>query len=190
MLGRSPKVEVVGEAGNGKDALELANDLNPDVLLLDVEMPGMKGYEVARKLKDSGSSARVLALSSYNEKRYILSMLTNGAVGYLTKDDASQYLLNAVLEIAAGSKGWISPNVAKMLGIEHLPGGPDAVPALSNRERRVLTLLADGKSDLEIGLELQLDRQALNEITQSMWRKLGAKNNLEAVLRAIQADIL
>jgi len=69
MLSRSPKVEVVGEAENGIEALELMKDLDPDILLLDVEMPGIKGYEVARRLRDSGSSVRVLALSGYNENR-------------------------------------------------------------------------------------------------------------------------
>ena len=123
MLNRSPDVEVVGEAENGIEALELMKDLDPDILLLDVEMPGIKGYEVARRLRDSGSSARVLALSSYNEKRYILSMLANGAVGYLTKDDASQYLLSAVQEVVAGRRGWISPKVAQMFDLPAHPTG-------------------------------------------------------------------
>ncbi len=72
MLNRSPKVEVIGEADNGREALELAKSLNPDVLLLDVEMPGMKGYEVARQLMESETQVRVLALSGYNEMHYVL----------------------------------------------------------------------------------------------------------------------
>lgn len=190
MLNRSPEVEIVGEAGNGREALELLKDLDPDILLLDVEMPGMKGYEVARRLRDSGSSARVLALSGYNEKRYILSMLANGAVGYLTKDDAAQYLLSAVQEVAAGSRGWISPNVAEMLGLPAHPTGRDTIPALTRMEMGILGLLSEGKTDLEIGLELNLEPAALGETIQSIWRKLGVKTSLGAVLRAIQEGIL
>jgi DNA-binding NarL/FixJ family response regulator len=190
MLNRSPEVEIVGEAGNGREALELMKDLDPDILLLDVEMPGMKGYEVARRLRDSGSSTRVLALSGYNEKRYILSMLANGAVGYLTKEDASQYLLSAVQEVAAGSRGWISPNVAQMLGLPTHPTGKDAIPALTRQEMRVLGLLAEGKADLEIGSELNLEPPALRENIQSIRRKLGVKTSLGAVVCAIREGIL
>jgi DNA-binding NarL/FixJ family response regulator len=190
MLNRSPEIEIVGEAENGREALDLMKDLDPDILLLDVEMPGMKGYEVARRLKDSGSSTRVLALSGYNEKRYILSMLANGAVGYLTKDDATQYLLSAVQEVAAGSRGWISPNVAQKLGLPVHPTGKDTIPPLTRREMRVLGLLAEWKADTEIGSELNLEPLALRETKQSIWHKLGVKTSLGAVLRAIQEGIL
>ena len=190
MLNRSPDVEVVGEAENGIEALELMKDLDPDILLLDVEMPGIKGYEVARRLRDSGSSARVLALSSYNEKRYILSMLANGAVGYLTKDDASQYLLSAVQEVAAGRRGWISPKVAQMFDLPAHPTGKDTIPALTPIEMSVLSLLEAGKADLEISSELDIAALALRETIQSIWRKLGVKTSLGAVLRGIQEGIL
>jgi DNA-binding NarL/FixJ family response regulator len=189
MLGRSSKLEVIGEAMSGGEALELVKNLEPDVLLLDVEMPGMKGYEVARRLRDMGSAVKVLALSGYNEERYILGMLTNGAVGYLTKDDAPQYLLNAVEEIAAGSRGWISPNVAEILGVPR-PRGKDTIPALTRQEVRILQLLAKGKNDLELELELGLDHQAVVGTIQAIKNKMGVRTNLEAVLRGLQEDII
>jgi len=190
MLSRSPSVEVIGEAGNGKDALELTKDLEPDVLLLDVEMPGIKGYEVARRLRDSGSSARILALSGYNEKGYILGMLINGAVGYLTKDDAPQYLLSAVQEIAAGSRGWISPKVAEQLGVPARPKGKDTIPALTRLEVRIIKLLAQGKTNLEIEIELGLEQKVVEECIQSIIKKMGVRTSLEAVLRGMQEGIL
>ena len=93
VLNRNPQIEVVGEASGGKEALDLSKRLDPDVMLLDVEMPDMNGYEVAKRLTREGSTARVLAVSGYDEKTYILGMFANGAVGYLTKDEAPQHLM-------------------------------------------------------------------------------------------------
>ncbi len=190
MLNRSPQVEVVGEAGNGNEALELAKSLIPDVLLLDVEMPGLKGHEVARRLMESETKVRVLALSGYNEMHYVLRMFANGAAGYLTKDEAPRQLLGAVQEIAAGHRGWISPGVAKMLGVPARPTGSDTIPALTQLEMQILKSLAAGKTDLEIGTELDLENQVVAENIKSIIHKLGVKSRLEAVLRAIQENLI
>ncbi len=190
MLDRSPQVEVVGEAGDGREALKLAKSLTPDVLLLDVEMPGMKGYEVARHLMESETQVRVLALSGYNELHYVLGMFANGAAGYLTKDEAPRQLLGAVQEIAAGHRGWISPEVAKMLGIPAHPTGPETIPALTLLEMQILKSLAVGKTDLEIGKELGLENAVVVDHIRSVIRKLGVKSRLETVLRAIQENLI
>ncbi len=190
MLNRSPQVEVIGEAGNGKEALELTKSLNPDVLLLDVEMPGMKGHEVARRLLESETQVRVLALSGYNEMRYVLGMFANGAAGYLTKDEAPRQLLSAVQEIAAGRRGWISPEVAKMLGVPTQRTGPDTIPALTKLETQVLKNLAAGMTDLEIRVEMDLENSVVVDNIKSILHKLGVKSRLEAVLRAIQEDLI
>ena len=190
MLNRSPQVEVIGEAGNGREALELAKSLNPDVLLLDVEMPGMKGYEVARQLTESETQVRVLALSGYNEMHYVLGMFASGAAGYLTKDEAPRQLLSAVQEIAAGRRGWISPEVAKMLGVPAQPTQPDVLPALTKLELKILKSLAAGRTDFEIGSELELENSVVVDNIKSIIRKLGVRSRLEAVLRAIQQGLI
>jgi DNA-binding NarL/FixJ family response regulator len=190
MLNRSPQVEVIGEAGNGREALELTKSLNPDVLLLDVEMPGMKGLEVARRLMESETQVRVLALSGYNEMHYVLGMFANGAAGYLTKDEAPRQLLSAVQEIAAGRRGWISPKVAKMLGVPAQPTGPDTLPALTKLETQILKKLAAGMTDLEIETALHLENSVVADTIKSIIRKLGVKSRLETVLRAIQEDLI
>jgi len=117
-------------------------------------------------------------------------MLVNGAVGYLTKDDASQYLLSAVQEVAAGRRGWISPKVAQMFDLPAHPTGKDTIPALTRLEMSVFGLLAEGKADLEIGLELNIAVLLLRETIHSIYRKLGVKSTLGAVLRGIQEGIL
>lgn len=190
MLNHSPLVEVVGEAGSGEEALKLTNKLEPDVLLLDVEMPGMNGYEVARRITDSGHRSRVLALSGHNEKRNILGMFASGAVGYLTKDEAPEQLLTAISEVAAGKRGWISQNVAQILGVPARPVGRDTIPAISAREKSILKMIVAGKSDAEIMKVLDIDQAAIKRMIETINMKLGVKTRLEAIVRAMQEDIV
>ncbi len=102
LLEKAGDIEVVGEASDGMETIRLVEELAPDVLLLDVEMPGMKGFEVARRLHAAGASVRILALSAYDDKQYILAMLASGATGYLTKAEAPQTLVHAVREVVGG----------------------------------------------------------------------------------------
>jgi DNA-binding NarL/FixJ family response regulator len=102
LLERAGDIEVVGEASNGLETIHMVEELEPDVLLLDVEMPGMKGFEVARRLQAAGAAVRILALSAYDDKQYILAMLASGATGYLTKEEAPQSIIRAVHEVVEG----------------------------------------------------------------------------------------
>lgn len=108
LLERQPDITVIGEGADGVEALQLAEKLSPDILLLDVEMPGMTGIEVAKHLKERASNIRILALSSYDQREYILQMLDNGASGYLVKDEAPELLIDAVLGVSRGETGWFS----------------------------------------------------------------------------------
>ena len=112
ILSRSNEINVVGEASNGAEAIDLIDDLKPDVLILDMEMPVMDGVEVARRLQASGSPVRILVLSAYDDRQYILEMLNMGASGYLIKDEAPEVIVDAVRGIAKGEKGWISRKAA------------------------------------------------------------------------------
>lgn len=112
ILSRSNEICVVGEASNGAEAIDLVNELNPDVLILDMEMPIMDGVEVARRLQASDSPVRILVLSAYDDRQYILEMLNMGASGYLIKDEAPEVIVDAVQGISNGEKGWISRKAA------------------------------------------------------------------------------
>jgi DNA-binding NarL/FixJ family response regulator len=107
-----PGIDIVGEASNGVEALTLVEQLAPDVLLLDMEMPVLNGVEVARRLRAANSSVRILALSAYDDKEYVLEMLANGASGYLTKDEMPDYIIEAVQRVAQGEQGWFSQRAA------------------------------------------------------------------------------
>lgn len=112
ILSRSNEICVVGEASNGSEAIQLVHELNPDVLILDMEMPIMDGVEVARRLQSNGTPVRILVLSAYDDRQYILEMLNMGASGYLIKDEAPEVIVEAVQGVANGEKGWISRKAA------------------------------------------------------------------------------
>ncbi len=117
LLNKAPDIEVIGEAKDGTETLRLVNELQPDILLLDVEMPLLNGIEVARQLKKAGKRIRVLVLSAYDDLEYIQEMLVNGAAGYLIKDEAPERIVEAVRGVAQGEIGWVSPKVkAKLKG--------------------------------------------------------------------------
>jgi DNA-binding NarL/FixJ family response regulator len=117
LLSRSPDITVIGEASNGVEAIQLVNELRPDVLLLDMEMPELDGVEVARRLRTTKAPVKILALSAYNDKQYILSMFDQGASGYLTKDEAPEKIIEAVRGVANGEQGWMSRKVAARLAV-------------------------------------------------------------------------
>ncbi|OGO33996.1 MAG: hypothetical protein A2Z16_10260 [Chloroflexi bacterium RBG_16_54_18] len=115
LLIKARDIEVVGEAKNGVEALRLVEALLPDVLLLDVEMPLLNGMEVARQMRKGGNNTPILVLSAYDDREYILEMLANGAAGYLIKDEAPRRIIDAVLGVARGETGWVSPRVEAKL---------------------------------------------------------------------------
>ncbi|NLG98620.1 MAG: response regulator transcription factor [Chloroflexi bacterium] len=116
ILSRSEEISVIGEASNGAEAITLLDEVKPDVLILDMEMPVMDGVEVARRLQESKSPVKILVLSAYDDRQYIVEMLNMGAKGYLIKDEAPEVIVDAVIAIANGEDGWISRKAAARLG--------------------------------------------------------------------------
>jgi DNA-binding NarL/FixJ family response regulator len=114
-LNEAADIEVVGEAENGIDAMQLVNELHPDLLLLDVQMPKLSGIEVAKRLRKRRIKTRILVLSAFDDQAYIQAMLANGASGYLIKDEAPERILEAVRGVALGEVGWVSPQVKARL---------------------------------------------------------------------------
>lgn len=115
LLGSKRDIQIIGEASNGEEAIELVDKLNPDVLVLDIEMPQMDGIEATRKLRKSGSHTFILILSSYAEKDYIRLVLEQGVSGYLVKDEAPGRIVEAVRRVARGDKGWFSERVMPLV---------------------------------------------------------------------------
>ncbi len=114
-LNKATDIEIIAEADNGIEALELAKRLVPDVLLLDIELPGVKGLEIAKELQASNSPVKILVLSTYDDKQFIFGLLGNGAAGYLTKEEVPETIVEAVRGVARGEKGWVSRRVAAIM---------------------------------------------------------------------------
>jgi DNA-binding NarL/FixJ family response regulator len=149
ILNKNSNIQVVGEAGDGFQALQLVDSLEPDVLVLDMEMPGMKGIDVARELRAKGSNMPILALSAYEDRQFILGMLANGAAGYLVKDEVPETIVRAIQGVASGEQGWVSRRVAARIAVWLKVEKPDEIK-LDERDIWMLQLFLAGRSDLEI----------------------------------------
>jgi DNA-binding NarL/FixJ family response regulator len=180
LLDKAPDIVIVGEATDGKDALRTVQELEPDVLLLDIEMPGMNGIDVARKLKQNGDEGvKILVLSAYDDQEYISEVLANGASGYIIKGEAPKWIVEAVRGVARGEKGWVSPRVAQK--IRAMKKGRDEEMILTYREIEILRLIAQGYSLVDIRKQLDIDPELIEKQVKTLIKKLGVSTNEEAV---------
>lgn len=189
LLNKAADIQVVGEASDGVEALRLVEDLAPDVLLLDIEMPGLNGVEVAEQLQAAKSPVRILALSTYDDKQYILGMLANGASGYLTKDEAPQTIVQAIRGVAQGERGWVSRRVASPMAAGR-QGESSKQISLNGQELEVLRLVVKGKTDREIGKELGIGERMVEQHMKEVLVKLGVASRMEAVVRAVRKGLV
>ena len=196
LLGARPEVEVVGEAGDGQQALERAAALQPDVVLMDLHMPVLDGIAATRRLRVEQPGVRVLALTTFDDDEDVFAALRAGALGYLLKDVSSDRLVEAVLSAARG-ESVLQPSVAakvvaRFAQLDDAPRSrpqPLVVP-LSDRELDVLRLLADGRSNREIAAALFLAEGTVKNHVTNVLGKLGARDRTQAALRARALDLL
>lgn len=189
LLETANDIRIIGEASDGKQALQLVEDLRPDVLLLDMEMPGVSGIDVARQLKALNSPIKILALSAYDDERYIEGLLTAGAAGYLTKDEAMETIVQAVRGVARGEEGWLSRRVtAKVVRSKHL-GGNDPLAQLSDREMDVARLLALGHTNGQMALELNIAERTVRFHLHNIYDKIGLNGRGEAIAWAVREGL-
>jgi DNA-binding NarL/FixJ family response regulator len=189
-------MEVVGEAENGAGALELAARCRPDVILMDVRMPVMDGVEATRRLAGTGTSARIVILTTFDSDEYVYEALRAGASGFLLKDVQPAQLVDAVRVVARG-EALLAPTVTRRLldRFAHtLPAGSRTAPAalaeLTERELEVLTLLASGLSNAELAERLFLSETTVKTHVSSILRKLGLRDRVQAVVLAYQAGLV
>jgi len=188
LLEKAVDIQVVGEAADGTEALRLVEQLAPDVLLLDMEMPGLKGLEVAQRLQLAGAAVRILALSAHNDKQYIHGLLSSGAAGYLTKEEAPQTIVNAVRGVARGEQGWVSrPVAAQMAAWTQEAAQPQG---LTEREREVLKRVVEGKTNHEIGLVLGISEKTVEKHLEGVYAKLGVASRVEAAVQAVREGLV
>jgi len=189
LLRKAPDITVVGEAINGDEALRMVEDLTPDVLLLDMEMPTVSGIEVAQKLQEAQSPVRILVLSAYEDSQYIQALLDSGASGYLTKDEVPEIIVEAVRGVSRGEEGWVSPRIAQKMSF-WIPSDGGPTKKLNQVEMRVLRLAAQNKEVREIGGILGIQESTVDRYLQAIFSKLGADNPAEAIEKAEEAGLL
>ncbi len=182
LLEQVPQVAVVGEAADGREALAQIEALQPDVAVLDCQLPGMAGAEVAEAVRREGLRTRILALSAYQDERYVQAMLAAGAVGYLLKDEAPGVIVAAV-QAAARGQGWFSPAIAAQVGA-WMRGERQGLASLTEREREVLQLVVAGKTNKEIALALAVAERTVEFHVTNILGKLSLASRVEAAVWA------
>ena len=190
ILAADPEVEVIGEARDGDEALDMARRLEWDMAILDFSMPGRSGLDLLSEMKREFPQRPVLILSMYSEDVHAMRVLKAGGAGYITKESAPQQLTNAVRKIAQGGR-YVSQNVAEMLAfsLSHDPETP-LHEKLSDREYRVMWLLASGKQINEIAKEMALSPSTVSTYRVRILKKLKLSNNAELVQYALQHRLI
>ncbi|GAA3549036.1 response regulator transcription factor [Kribbella ginsengisoli] len=186
MFARDPDFEVLGEAADGAEALALAKELRPDVILMDLRMPGMDGLTAITELAKQGSAARVLVLTTYDTDTYVVPAIEAGATGYLLKDAPRDELLRAVRAAAAG-ESVLSPSVASRL-VSRVRT-PDAGP-LTQREIEVLELVAAGNTNRETAVRLFISEATVKSHLLNLYLKLGVNDRAAAVAEGFKRGLL
>ena len=191
VLQAGDEFDVVGQASNGAEALRLTESLSPDVLVLDVSMPGQSGLEVTAALRDRSSPVRVLVLSVHDHPQYVIEAVRAGARGYLRKDTEPAELRRAIRAVARG-ESFFSPSVARHLSAaiqgDTAPGAADRLAELTPREREVLKGIAQGHTNKEIAAALGLSSRTVESYRESLMRKLGLYTVAELTRLALEAE--
>jgi NarL family two-component system response regulator LiaR len=189
LLEREDDLLVVGEAGDGEEAVELAASLHPDVIIMDIAMPKMSGIEATRQIKSVQPDTAVLILSAYDDDQYIFALLEAGAAGYLLKDVPAQELVDAIRAVHAG-ESILHPTIARKV-INRFAAPRQEVPTsiesdqLTDREMGVLKLAAKGMSNMEIANELSLSVRTVQGHLSNIFGKMQVGSRTEAVIQAL-----
>jgi DNA-binding NarL/FixJ family response regulator len=194
VVDQQPDLSVVGEADDGRQAVELARSLQPAVVVMDIGMPNLNGIEAARQIRDIRPDAAVVMLSMHSDEGYVLRALSAGARAYLLKDSATTDLVQAIHAVVEG-KSFFSPAVSKVLLQDYMrklqrSGAEDSYDLLSPREREVLQLVAEGKSNKEIASLLNLSVYTVETHRAKIMQKLNLKGVPELILYAVRKGII
>jgi DNA-binding NarL/FixJ family response regulator len=198
ILSAQPDLLVVGEAADGATAIEAVGRTRPDVVLMDIRMPGLDGIEATRQLRQAGDDTRILILTTFDHDEYVVEALRSGASGFVLKDVTPEELVHAV-RVVAGGEALLSPAITTRLIARILPtlpagGSPVATPGdlsrLTDREREVLLLLARGRSNAEIADELYISETTVKTHISHVLSKLGRRDRVQAVIAAYELGLL
>ena len=194
MLERAPGMEVAGEAADGREAVKMAESLNPDVVVMDIAMPNLNGIEATSQIVKRNPKIGVIILSVHSDETYIVRALSSGAKGYLLKDSAEADLIRAVRAVSEG-RPFFSPAITQTLLEDYMrrlqqQNLQDSYDLLTDREKEILQLLAEGKSNKEVATLLELSLYTVETHRSNMMQKLNLHNTAEVVLYAVRKKII
>jgi DNA-binding NarL/FixJ family response regulator len=194
LLESEPDIEVVAEASGAEESVVKARDLRPDLVLMDVGMPGLSSFEAVRQIRKNSLVTRVLFLTMYDDEEYVMECMEAGASGYLLKDAPSQQLVAAVRDIYRGGKYVSAPLLGRMVDLyqsQRSDASPrDRAARLTPRERQILKLLAEGKSAKEVATLLDLSVRTVESHRFNLMRKIGVHNKVELLTYALREKII
>jgi two-component system invasion response regulator UvrY len=185
----TPDMKVVAEAVSGEEAIRIYQEKHPDVVVMDISMPGIGGLEAVNRIMAKDPAARILVLSAHEDTMHPKRVLKAGALGYLTKRSAAEELIQAIRQVAQG-KTFIESGIAQQLAVQQLTGDKNPVDVLSAREFEVFMLLAQGKTVVDIATMLHLSPRTVGTHLYNIKQKLNASNSAEIALIAMRAGLI
>jgi len=194
LLERQPNLEVVGESENGRETVELAGSLRPDVVVMDVCMPILNGIEATKTIVSKHPTTAVVILSMHADESYVMRALKAGARGYLLKDSAAVDLISAIHAVSQ-NKSFLSPKVSRILVEDYVrvlkqKGAVDSYDLLTSREREILQLLAEGKANKDVATDLNISPYTVETHRRNILEKLNLHNPAELILYAVRKGII
>jgi DNA-binding NarL/FixJ family response regulator len=192
LIAKQPDMKIVGEATDGREALDLADKLSPDLILMDVTMPNLNGIEATRKIKSKNSAIEIIALSLHSDRRYVLGMIDAGASGYLLKECAFEELVRAINTVM-DKKKYLSPEISDILIEEYVKkntqGKPTIYLKLTPREREILQLISEGRNTKEIARRLYISIKTVETHRRHIKKKLKVESIAELTKIAIREGL-
>lgn len=189
LLQGTPDIEVVAEADSGEEAVRRFAELRPDVVVMDISMPGIGGLEAIGRILARDAAARILVLSAHEDAMHARRVLKAGASGYLTKRSAAEELIQAIRVVGQG-KTFLEPGIAQQLAVQQVSGEKSPVDMLSEKEFKVFLALAKGQSVAEIAEIMSLSPRTIGTHLYNIKQKLGASNQAELTILAIRAGLI
>lgn len=189
LLEGAPDIRVTAEAESGEEAVRRFQEVKPDVVVMDISMPGIGGIEAIDRILAREPQARILVLSAHEDAMHARRVLKAGAVGYLTKRSAAEELMQAIRQVALG-KTYLEPTIAQQIAMQQLNGEKDVVDLLSEKEFKVFLALAKGTSVAEIAGIMSLSPRTVGTHLYNIKQKLGASNSAELAIIAMRARLI
>jgi two-component system invasion response regulator UvrY len=189
LLDAAPDMRVVAEADSGEEAMRRLDEARPEVVVMDISMPGIGGLEAVRRILAKEPGARILVLSAHEDAMHARRVLKAGAAGYLTKRSAAEALIQAIREVCQG-KTFLEPQIAQELALRQVAGAAEPLDTLSEKEFKVFLALAGGQSVQDIAAVMSLSPSTVGTHLYNIKQKLGASNSAELALIAMRAGLL